>query len=155
MVLWPSGQKGYIESNHLEDVESFGLCFLVFSLLLTPLCCNDIRDVTPHVSALAGCDNADMDLLAFIQVADPTKVKVGERERAEGEAKLLDSTVWHVVLLLPVTSARVDSELEASVDRLFDEGGSADQGDSAAGCGQETKTELVTGVMIVTDENLA
>ncbi|GJV40001.1 hypothetical protein Tco_1418441 [Tanacetum coccineum] len=27
------------------------------SLLLTPLCCNDIHDVTPRVSALAGCDN--------------------------------------------------------------------------------------------------
>ncbi|GKA07692.1 hypothetical protein Tco_0686916 [Tanacetum coccineum] len=26
------------------------------SLLLTPLCCDDIHDVTPHVSALAGCD---------------------------------------------------------------------------------------------------
>ncbi|GJS57913.1 putative reverse transcriptase domain-containing protein [Tanacetum coccineum] len=26
------------------------------SLLLTPLCCNDIHDVTPRVSALAGCD---------------------------------------------------------------------------------------------------
>ncbi|GKB10349.1 putative reverse transcriptase domain-containing protein [Tanacetum coccineum] len=27
------------------------------SLLLTPLCCDDIHDVTPCVSALAGCDN--------------------------------------------------------------------------------------------------
>ncbi|GJS12918.1 hypothetical protein Tco_0407390 [Tanacetum coccineum] len=27
------------------------------SLLLTPLCCDDIYDVTPRVSALAGCDN--------------------------------------------------------------------------------------------------
>ncbi|GJS17835.1 putative reverse transcriptase domain-containing protein, partial [Tanacetum coccineum] len=27
------------------------------SLLLTPLCCDNIRDVTPHVSALAGCDS--------------------------------------------------------------------------------------------------
>ncbi|GJY68223.1 hypothetical protein Tco_0471205, partial [Tanacetum coccineum] len=27
------------------------------SLLLTPLCCDDIHDVTPRVSALAGCDN--------------------------------------------------------------------------------------------------
>ncbi|GJY50782.1 hypothetical protein Tco_0441629, partial [Tanacetum coccineum] len=26
------------------------------SLLLTPLCCDDIHDVTPHVSTLAGCD---------------------------------------------------------------------------------------------------
>ncbi|GJV59724.1 hypothetical protein Tco_1465824 [Tanacetum coccineum] len=29
-----------------------------FSLLLTSLCCDDIHDVTPRVSALAGCDNS-------------------------------------------------------------------------------------------------
>ncbi|GJY12407.1 reverse transcriptase domain-containing protein [Tanacetum coccineum] len=28
------------------------------SLLLTPLCCDDIHDVTPRVSALAGCDSS-------------------------------------------------------------------------------------------------
>nr|GFC74506.1 hypothetical protein [Tanacetum cinerariifolium] len=47
-----------------------------------------------------------MDLLSFIQVTDPTKVKVGEQERAEEEAKLLDSTVGRVVTLLPVSPAR-------------------------------------------------
>ncbi|GJV86047.1 hypothetical protein Tco_1525945 [Tanacetum coccineum] len=76
------------------------------------------------------------------------------RERAEGEARLLDFTVGRVVPLLPVASARAESELEASVDKLFDEGGSADQGDSAAGDGQDTKTELVTGVKIITAENV-
>ncbi|GKE45324.1 hypothetical protein Tco_1472608 [Tanacetum coccineum] len=29
------------------------------SLLLTPLCCDDIHDVTPRVSALAGCDRVE------------------------------------------------------------------------------------------------
>ncbi|GJZ83894.1 hypothetical protein Tco_0649067 [Tanacetum coccineum] len=95
-----------------------------------------------------------MDLLAFIQVADPTKVKVGEQERAEEEARILDSTVGRVVLLLPVALTRDDSELEASVDRLFDQGGSADQGDSAASGGQETETKIVTGVRFITDENV-
>ncbi|GJY49848.1 hypothetical protein Tco_0439804 [Tanacetum coccineum] len=99
-------------------------------------------------------DGTEMDLFAFIQVADPTKVKVGERERAEGEARLLDSTLGRVVPLLPVALARADSELEASVDRLFDEGGSADQGDSAAGGGQENETEIVTRVRFVADENV-
>nr|GEV27705.1 hypothetical protein [Tanacetum cinerariifolium] len=51
-----------------------------------------------------------------------------------------------VVLLLTVALAHADNELEVSVDRLFHEGGSTDQGGSAAGGGQETKTELVTGV---------
>ncbi|GJV83799.1 hypothetical protein Tco_1523697 [Tanacetum coccineum] len=87
-------------------------------------------------------------------VADPTKVKVGERERADGEAKLLDSTVGRVVPLLPVAPAHADSELEASVDMLFNEGGSADQRDSASGGGQEAETELVTGVRIFADENV-
>ncbi|GJV85594.1 hypothetical protein Tco_1525492 [Tanacetum coccineum] len=33
------------------------------SLLLTPLCCDDIHDVTPRVSALAGCDRLLQRLL--------------------------------------------------------------------------------------------
>ncbi|GJV75773.1 hypothetical protein Tco_1507357 [Tanacetum coccineum] len=78
-----------------------------------------IRDVSLYL--------LDMDLLAFIQVVDPIKVKVGERECAEGEARLLDSTVGCVVPLLPVALARADSDLEASVDRLFDEGVVADE----------------------------
>ncbi|GKA34455.1 hypothetical protein Tco_0720884 [Tanacetum coccineum] len=99
-------------------------------------------------------DGTEMDLLAFIQVTDPTKVKVGEQERAEEEARLLDSTVGRVVLLLPVALTHTDSELEASVDRLFDEGGSADQGDSIAGGGQETETKIVMGVRFIADENV-
>ncbi|GJZ03748.1 hypothetical protein Tco_0537023 [Tanacetum coccineum] len=30
------------------------------SVLFTPLCCDDIHDVTPRVSALAGCDKLDV-----------------------------------------------------------------------------------------------
>nr|GEX55722.1 putative ribonuclease H-like domain-containing protein [Tanacetum cinerariifolium] len=95
-----------------------------------------------------------MDLFAFIQVANPSKVKVGEQERTEEEAKILDSTVGRVVSLLPVTLACSKSELEASVERLFDEGGSADQGDSTAGGGQEAETGIATGVRIIGDENV-
>nr|GEX71378.1 hypothetical protein [Tanacetum cinerariifolium] len=60
-------------------------------------------------------DGTEMDLLAFIQVADPTK---------------------------------------ASVERLFDEGGSVDQRDFAAGGGQDTSTGLVTRVKIIVAENV-
>nr|GEZ61109.1 hypothetical protein [Tanacetum cinerariifolium] len=74
-----------------------------------------------------------MDLLAFIHVADPTKVRVVERERVEGEVKLLDSTVGRVVSLLPAALARAESERKASVNKLFNKGGSADQGNSATG----------------------
>nr|GEZ42296.1 hypothetical protein [Tanacetum cinerariifolium] len=62
-----------------------------------------------------------MDLSAFIHVVDPTKVKIAVRERAEGETKLMDSTIGRVVPLLPVSLARAESKLEASVDKLFDE----------------------------------
>ncbi|GJX40086.1 zinc finger, CCHC-type containing protein [Tanacetum coccineum] len=36
------------------------------SLLLTPLCCDDIHDVTPRVSALAGCDIQARDGSSFM-----------------------------------------------------------------------------------------
>nr|GEZ57299.1 hypothetical protein [Tanacetum cinerariifolium] len=63
----------------------------------------------------------------------PTKVRVVEGERAKGEVKLMDSIVGRVVSLLPVAPAHAESELEASVNKLFDEGGSADQRNSATG----------------------
>nr|GEW00940.1 transposase (putative), gypsy type [Tanacetum cinerariifolium] len=75
-------------------------------------------------------------LLSFIRTADPTKVRVGEREHDEGEPKLLETTVGRVVPLLSVAPDRSSCDLKASVDKLFDEGGSGeqeDQGDSAGG----------------------
>nr|GEZ79487.1 hypothetical protein [Tanacetum cinerariifolium] len=69
---------------------------------------------------------AEMGLFTFIQVVDPTKMKVKERERAEGEARLLDSTV----------------------------GGNADQVDSVAGGGQEAEVGIAMGVRIVAEENV-
>nr|GEW32254.1 hypothetical protein [Tanacetum cinerariifolium] len=74
----------------------------------------------------------EMDLFAFIQIVNPTKVKVGERERVEEEAKILESTIGRVVPLLPVAPAHLKNELEESVKRLIDEGSSADQVDFAA-----------------------
>ncbi|GKG39750.1 hypothetical protein Tco_0463895, partial [Tanacetum coccineum] len=43
----------------------------------------------------------EMDLLSFIRTADPTDVRVGERQRAKGEPRLLETTVGRVVPLLP------------------------------------------------------
>nr|GEW70775.1 hypothetical protein [Tanacetum cinerariifolium] len=102
--------------------------------------------VTWALSGLSSSDSSDwMDLFAFIQVADPTKVKVGEQECAEGKARLLDSTIRCVVLLLPIASARVESELKASVERLFDKGGSADQWGSSAGGDHGVSSEAAIG----------
>nr|GEW15116.1 hypothetical protein [Tanacetum cinerariifolium] len=47
-------------------------------------------------------DGEDMDLFAFSHALDPTKVRVVERERDEGEPRLLETTVGRIVLLLPV-----------------------------------------------------
>nr|GFD59410.1 hypothetical protein [Tanacetum cinerariifolium] len=82
------------------------------------------------------------------------KVKVREQKRAEGEARILDSTVGRFVPLLSVAPARAESELEASMERLFDEGGSVDQVDSAAGGGQEAEVGIATGVRIVAGDNV-
>ncbi|GKB72785.1 hypothetical protein Tco_0934197 [Tanacetum coccineum] len=68
-----------------------------------------------------------MDLFAFIRTADPTKVRIGERQRGEDEPKLLDTTVGRTVPLNLVAPARAESELDASVDKLFDEEGSGNQ----------------------------
>ncbi|GJV93963.1 hypothetical protein Tco_1541776 [Tanacetum coccineum] len=86
-------------------------------------------------------NNEEMNLLAFIRTADPTKVRIGERQRGEDELKLLDTTVGHTVPLLPVAPAHAQSELDASVDRLFDKEGSGNEeephdsvdGDQSAG----------------------
>nr|GEY97729.1 hypothetical protein [Tanacetum cinerariifolium] len=77
-----------------------------------------------------------MDNFAFIHTPDPTKVRVVEQERNKDETRLLDTIVGRIVPLLPITPDRADSELEASVERLFDEGGSGtqtEQGHSARG----------------------
>ncbi|GKE27494.1 hypothetical protein Tco_1442878, partial [Tanacetum coccineum] len=98
-----------------------------------------------------------MDLLSFIRTVDPTKVRVGERQRAEDEPKLLDTTVRRVVPLLPIAPAHGESELEDSVDRLFDEGGSGDQaeqGDSASG-GQNAGIQFVSETAEVVAEDVA
>nr|GEV13547.1 hypothetical protein [Tanacetum cinerariifolium] len=63
-------------------------------------------------------------------------VRIGERQRDDDEPKLFKTTIGRVVPLLPVAPDRSSGELEASVDKLFDEGGSgeqAEQGDSESG----------------------
>ncbi|GKD94294.1 hypothetical protein Tco_1374131 [Tanacetum coccineum] len=89
-------------------------------------------------------NDQEMDLLSFICTVDPSKVRIAERQRGDDEPKLLETTVGRVVLLLPVAPARDESELEDSVDRLFDEGGSgeqADQGDYVGGVNIQPASE--------------
>nr|GEW31266.1 hypothetical protein [Tanacetum cinerariifolium] len=86
-----------------------------------------------------------MDLFAFIHAMDPTKVRVVERERDENDPRLLETTVGRTVPLLPIAIDRVESELEESVDILFNEGGSGhqtEQGHSTGG-GQRLRILLL------------
>ncbi|GJZ25068.1 hypothetical protein Tco_0562527 [Tanacetum coccineum] len=95
----------------------------------------------------------EIDLLLFIHTADPTKVRIGERQRGEDEPKLLDTIVGRTVPLLLVAPARAKSELDASVDRLFDEGGSgtqAEQGDFAGGGGVEQDIVIQPVITVIT-----
>nr|GEU58195.1 hypothetical protein [Tanacetum cinerariifolium] len=55
-----------------------------------------------------------------------------------------------VVPLLPIAPARAKSDLEASVEKLFDEGGSMKQVDSAAGGGHDAEIEFVTAANNIT-----
>nr|GEV04472.1 hypothetical protein [Tanacetum cinerariifolium] len=83
--------KSYIDvvkpmtlTNHCVDVLS-----IIFSdsLLLTPLCYDDIHDVTPRVSALAGCDR----LVVRISLEGDEILRV-QGERTQGVAKTLLNT---------------------------------------------------------------
>ncbi|GJU26668.1 hypothetical protein Tco_1165289 [Tanacetum coccineum] len=62
--------------------------------------------------------------ISFIRHSDPTKVRVGERNVAEGEVKLLTLTEGHVVPLVPPTLAASVSSND-SIDKLFDDGNDA------------------------------
>ncbi|GKD65667.1 hypothetical protein Tco_1307775, partial [Tanacetum coccineum] len=73
---------------------------------------------------------AEMDLFAFIRHSDPTKVRVGERNLADRELKLLKMTEGRTVALDPRATAALGGS-DDSINRLFDEGDNAGQEYSA------------------------
>ncbi|GJZ51674.1 hypothetical protein Tco_0606189 [Tanacetum coccineum] len=79
-----------------------------------------------------------MDLNAFIRTADPRKVRIVERPRAEDERPIVTVAKHRTVTLLPTSVVRSSGELSASVEREFvgdtSVGDGGDQGfDSAVG----------------------
>ncbi|GJQ95044.1 hypothetical protein Tco_0006183 [Tanacetum coccineum] len=120
-VTW--SLRGLSPSDWLVQLLNCHHYLLLFILAID----SEVIATWKHLEGACTYYTEEMDLLSFIRTADPTKVRVGERQRAEGEPKLLDTTVGRVVLLLPVAPARSLSELEASVDKLFDKGGSGGQ----------------------------
>ncbi|GJT35977.1 hypothetical protein Tco_0926396 [Tanacetum coccineum] len=63
----------------------------------------------------------EMDIFAFIHALDPTKVKIIERERNEGEPLLLKTTIGRTVPLLPVAPDRAKSGGEGADIQLVSE----------------------------------
>ncbi|GJT72135.1 hypothetical protein Tco_1031421 [Tanacetum coccineum] len=75
----------------------------------------------------------------------------------KGEARLLDTTISSTVPPLPVAPDRAESQLEASVEKLFNEGGSGnqtEQGDSAGG-GQDANIQPVVKAADTAVEDVA
>nr|GEU29706.1 hypothetical protein [Tanacetum cinerariifolium] len=68
----------------------------------------------------------EIDLFAFIRYSDPTKVVLGERNVADGEAKLLDSPKGHTVPLTPPAPTALGDSGD-SIDKFFDEENGAEQ----------------------------
>ncbi|GJZ45157.1 hypothetical protein Tco_0592753, partial [Tanacetum coccineum] len=60
-----------------------------------------------------------MDLNAFIRTADPRKVRIVERPRAENEGPIVTVAKHCTVTLLPTFVVRSSGELSASVEREF------------------------------------
>ncbi|GJW35360.1 hypothetical protein Tco_0058280, partial [Tanacetum coccineum] len=67
-----------------------------------------------------------MDLFAFICHSDPTKVRVGERNLAEHEVKLLKMTQGRTIPLNPPVTAASRNSAD-SIDKMFNEGDDANQ----------------------------
>ncbi|GKC27714.1 hypothetical protein Tco_1035008 [Tanacetum coccineum] len=80
----------------------------------------------------------EMDLNAFIRTADPRKVRIVERARAENERPIVTVAKHRTVTLLPTSVVRSSGELSASVEREF-------AGDASAGDGGDQGFDSVGG----------
>ncbi|GJW92521.1 hypothetical protein Tco_0170074 [Tanacetum coccineum] len=82
--------------------------------------------------------NYQMDLNAFIRTADPRKVRIVERARAENERPIVTVAKHRTVTLLPTSVVRSSGELSASVEREF-------VGDASVGDGGDQGFDSVGG----------
>ncbi|GJZ45284.1 hypothetical protein Tco_0592880 [Tanacetum coccineum] len=94
-----------------------GSCQCDLGLSLGPLIClvgpEPIVAIRPRPKGL-------MDLFTFIRHSDPTKVRVGERNLADREVKLLKMTEGRTVTLDPPATAALGGSGD-SIDKLFNE----------------------------------
>ncbi|GKC23354.1 hypothetical protein Tco_1025504, partial [Tanacetum coccineum] len=80
----------------------------------------------------------EMDLNAFIRTADPRKVRIVERARAENERPIVTVAKHQTVTLLPTSVVRSSGELSASVEREF-------VGDASVGDGGDQGFDSIGG----------
>ncbi|GJX16727.1 RNA-directed DNA polymerase, eukaryota [Tanacetum coccineum] len=83
-----------------------------------------ITHASPFLSMRA--ETMEIDLNAFIRTADPRKVRIVERARADNEEPIVIVAKHRTVTLLPTLVVRPSRELSASIERKFvgDAGGS-------------------------------
>nr|GEX43712.1 hypothetical protein [Tanacetum cinerariifolium] len=94
-----------------------------------------------------------MDLFSFIHYADPTKVRIDERQIEEGQVLLLESIKGHVITLAGWNEqgGQNDNVEVARPHELNEEGGGAEVGDQAEESDHVVQDEEVN---IVVDEDV-
>ncbi|GJY74027.1 hypothetical protein Tco_0478458 [Tanacetum coccineum] len=77
-------------------------------------------------------DDKDMDLFTFINHADPTKIRIGEKQIEEGQTPLIDSTRGRMVLLTDVNKQgnQNDNVQDVGHDVVVEEGAADGQENS-------------------------
>ncbi|GJW77033.1 gypsy type transposase [Tanacetum coccineum] len=107
------------------------------------------KDTYPRFEYESG---EEMDLNAFIRTADPRKVRIVERARAENERPIVTVAKHRTVTLLPTSVVRPSGELSASIEREFvgDAGGSGSGDQEIASVGGHDNVEPI----VPTTENV-
>ncbi|GKB37468.1 putative ribonuclease H-like domain-containing protein, partial [Tanacetum coccineum] len=105
---------------------------------------NVVKDHAPVVGNFNPQDYNTLEKIFFLSSipSNPTKVKVAEHERREGEPPLLETSVGYTVPLLPVALARAEGKLEESVDRLFGDSGTREQADQGGFVGGASNVHI-------------
>ncbi|GKA61192.1 hypothetical protein Tco_0760599 [Tanacetum coccineum] len=100
------------------------------------------KDTYPRFEYESG---EEMDLNAFIRTADPRKVRIVERARAENEEPIVTVAKHRTVTLLPTSVVRPSGELSASIEREFvgDAGGSGGGDQEIASVGGHGNVEPI------------
>ncbi|GKB34014.1 hypothetical protein Tco_0873415 [Tanacetum coccineum] len=100
------------------------------------------KDTYPRFEYESG---EEMNLNAFIRTADPRKVRIVERARAENDDPIMISAKHHTVTLLPTSVVCPSRELSTSIEREFigDAGGNGGRDQEIASVGGHGNVEPI------------